>query len=220
MITIKNKDNFTDLFLLKFLENGFGATSKRELEIYILHLLLQDGQFDNNGVIDYHQISLALKITETKVRNLIYEVDLKYGSNLDFVNSLIEIIENGKYEVDEGKIKFSVQNPLVKQAFEFEIRQLNGVSDGSFAKHIVTIKKDTFEKLLLRLYGDSTRANAIIDLLPNELKSIIVDKESLIKEFVREFGKTFAGTAGDRTAHLLFDSIDPVSFIKRLLGRD
>jgi hypothetical protein len=220
MITIKNKDNFTDLFLLKFLENGFGATPKRELEIYILHLLLQDSQFDNNGVIDYHQISLALKITETKVRNLIYEVELKYGNNLDFVNSLIEIIENGKYDVDEGKIKFSVQNPLVKQAFEFEIRQLNGVSDGSFAKHIVTIKKVTFEKLLLRLYGDSTRANAIIDLLPMELKSIISDKESLIKEFVSEFSKKFAGTAGDRTAHLLFDSIDPVSFIKRLLGRD
>lgn len=107
---------------------------------------------------------------------------------------------------------------MVKQYFEYEIRNLDGVSDGSFAKHIVTISKSTFEKMLLKLYGDSDKADEIISSLPEELKEKITDKESLIKEFVREFGKGFSSASGERSAHMLFDVIDPVSLLKRLFG--
>lgn len=55
---------------------------------------------------------------------------------------------------------------MTKQYFEYEIRKLNGVSDGSFAKHIVTISRDTFEKLLINLYEDENQINAITTDLP------------------------------------------------------
>jgi len=139
--------------------------------------LLEDGQFIyEDGEIDFHEISLALKVSETKVRNLIYEVELKYRDNH---NELISIIEKGKYEVTDNKVKFAVHNPLVKQYFEYEIRKLNGVSDGSFAKHIVTISTVTFEKLLLMLYGNRNSADEIISQLPVQLKEQINDKTSL-----------------------------------------
>ena len=170
------------------------------------------------GEIDYHEISLELKISETKVRNLVYEVELKYRDNHNFIEQLINIIEKGKYEVTDGKVKFAVHNPLVKQYFEYEIRKLDGVSDGSFAKHIVSISTATFEKLLLKMYGDSTKANEIISELPKNLQEKITDKYGLIKEFVREFGKSFASSSGERTANLLFDVIDPVSLLKRLFS--
>ena len=217
MLNITNKPNFTDKFLEKLLENGFDFMKEKELKIYILYLLLEDGQFVNNdGDIDYHEISLELKISETKVRNLVYEVELKYRANHNFVEQLISIIEKGKYEVTDDRVKFAVHNPLVKQYFEYEIRKLDGVSDGSFAKHIVTISSETFEKLLLKLYGNSIKADQIISSLPENLKEKVTDKESLIKEFVREFGKSFSSTSGERSANLLFDVIDPVSLLKRL----
>lgn len=221
MLQLNNKSNFTDKFLTKLLENGFDFMKEKELKIYILYLLLEDGQFVNgDGDIDFHEVSLILKISETKVRNLIYEVELKYRDNRSFVEQLISIIDKGKYEVSEDKIKFAVHNPLVKQYFEYEIRKLDGVSDGSFAKHIVTISKSTFEKLLLKLYGDSTKADKIIATLPENIKESITDKESLIKEFVREFGKSFSNTSGERSANLLFDFIDSVSLLKRLFSDD
>ena len=150
------------------------------------------------------------------MRNLVYEVELKYRANHNFVEQLINIIEKGKYEVTDDRVKFAVHNPLVKQYFEYEIRKLDGVSDGSFAKHIVTISSETFEKLLLKLYGNSIKADQIISSLPENLKEKVTDKESLIKEFVREFGKSFSSTSGERSANLLFDVIDPVSLLKRL----
>lgn len=214
-----NKSQFTDKLINKLLENGFDFLSLKELKVYILYLLLEDGQFVNDeGDIDFHEVSLVLKISEAKVRNLIYEVELKYRDNHNFIQQLIAIIEKGKYEVIIDKVKFAVHNPLVKQYFEYEIRKLDGVSDGSFAKHIVTISTTTFEKLLLKLYGDSTKADEIIRELPEELKEKIVDKESLFKEFVREFGKSFLSTSGERSANLLFDVIEPVTLLKRLFN--
>ena len=219
MIEINNKSQFTDKLVNKLLENGFDFLSLKELKVYILYLLLEDGQFVNDeGDIDFHEVSLVLKISEAKVRNLIYEVELKYRDNHNFIQQLIAIIEKGKYEVIIDKVKFAVHNPLVKQYFEYEIRKLDGVSDGSFAKHIVTISTTTFEKLLLKLYGDSTKADEIIRELPEELKEKIVDKESLFKEFVREFGKSFLSTSGERSANLLFDVIEPVTLLKRLFN--
>lgn len=217
MLNIHNKANFTDKFITRLLENGFDFLSEKELKIYILHLLLEDGQFINvDGDMDFHEISLALKISETKVRNLVYEVELKYTNNHNFIEQLILIIEKGKYETTDGKVKFAVHNPLVKQYFEYEIRKLDGVSDGSFAKHIVTISTGTFEKLLLQLYGDSKKADEIIAELPENMKEKITNKESLIKVFVKEFGISFTSTSGSRSANLLFDAVDPVCLLKRL----
>ena len=215
-MTLNNPIVFANNFLNKFLENGFGSLPKREIEIYIMNLLLEDGQFINeNGDIDFHEISLILKLSETKVRNLIYEVELKYRNNHNFLEQLIELIEKQKYEVDGDKIKFSIQSPLLKQYFEYEIRKLpNSISDGSFSKNIVTISKETFEKLLKSLYKDDEKINKFIDKLPDDKKKIIKDKDSLFKEFVREFIKR----SGSRSADLIFDFINLVQFLKELVN--
>jgi hypothetical protein len=86
MLSINNKPKFTDKFITRLLENGFDFLSEKELKVYILYLLLEDGQFMNDdGDIEFHEVSLALKISETKVRNLIYEVELKYRNNHNFI---------------------------------------------------------------------------------------------------------------------------------------
>lgn len=46
-LNLNNADTFSVAKLGKFFEKGFGGLSKRELEIYLLHLMLQDGQFKN-----------------------------------------------------------------------------------------------------------------------------------------------------------------------------
>lgn len=214
---LNNQKEFADKFLSKLLENGFGAMPKREIEIYLIHLLLVDEQFMNeSGELDFHEMSLVLKMSETRVKNLVYEVDLKYSVPKDFVSELIGLIEHGKFEIYGTEIKFAVHSPMLKQAFEYEVRKLGGVSDGSFAKHVVTISQKTFECLINRLYGKSQKAQEIINALPADLRVTIVNQESLVKEFVQAFIKT----SGGRTADLLFDAISPVDLLRRLIGRE
>jgi len=187
---------------------------KRELEVYLLHLLLEDGQFKNeNDAIDFHEMSLALKITEAKVRNLVYEIELKYQQPMGFSQALIELVEKQSYEVDQSRkaIKFWIQSPLLKQAFEYEVRQLGGISDGSFAKHLVMIKEATFAKLLNRLYGMSVN-----DELLNRVSVQLKENETLKAGLFRLFAEEFVKTSGGKTAEMLFDSLNPVAWLKTL----
>ena len=80
--------------------------------------------------------------------------------------------------------------------------------------NIVTISKDTFEKLLKSLYKNDKKINEFIDKLPNDKKEVIRDKDSLFKEFVREFVKK----SGSRSADLIFDFINPVHFLRGLIS--
>ena len=47
MLQLNNKSNFSDKFLNKLLENGFDFMKEKEFKVYILYLLLEDGQFVN-----------------------------------------------------------------------------------------------------------------------------------------------------------------------------
>lgn len=214
---INNPHTFSERFLSKFLESGFGAMPKREMEIYLLHLMLEDGQFKNEeGEIDYHEMSMALRISESKVRNLVYAVELKYAPPSSFDQALIELIERQRYEVDavKGVIKFSVQRPLLKQAFEYEVRKLGGVSDGSFSKQVVIIKQETFAKLLSRLYGNKVNQE-MLTRVQHELK-VELNTENPRDGLFRLFAEEFVKTSGGKTAEMIFDSLNPVAWLKAL----
>ena len=217
-MNINNSKRFSQNFITKFLDNGFGTMAKRELEVYLLHLLLEDGQFVNrDGEIDYHEMSLALRISETKVRNLFYEAELKFGIIGSFDKAFVDLIEKGSFEADPVKkiIRFSVQSPLLKQAFEYEVRKLGGISDGSFSKQIVTIKEETFAKLLCKLYGAQVDEQ-LLNRMQNELNQesdIEVSRPTLFRIFAEEFIKT----SGGKTAEMLFANLAPVAWLKALI---
>ncbi|MBD3768385.1 MAG: hypothetical protein IE928_10660, partial [Gammaproteobacteria bacterium] len=130
------------------------------------------------------------------------------------------LIEQNRFEVDTVKklIKFSVQRPLLKQAFEYEVRKLGGVSDGSFSKQIVTIKQDTFAKLLNRLYGNKVDD----EMLARVQHEIGLDEATQNKRtgLFRLFAEEFIKTSGGKTAELLFDNLNPVEWLKALQQRN
>jgi len=100
-MNINDPKNFSQKFITKFLGNGFGAVPKREVEVYVLYLLLEDGQFVNrDGEFDYHEMSLSLRISETKVRDLVYEAELKYTTIGSFEKALVDLIEKECFEAD------------------------------------------------------------------------------------------------------------------------
>jgi hypothetical protein len=132
---------------------------------------------------------------------------------------LIQLIEQNRFEVtpDKTQIRFSVQSPLLKQAFEYEVRQLGGISDGSFAKHIVTIKQATFAKLLDRLFGEKVDSE-ILAGVEAELSESATPAEQRAGLF-RLFAEEFVKTSGVKSAEMAFDSlnsINPVAWLKAL----
>ena len=124
-------------------------------------------------------------------------------------------MKNKKIIVDEDKnvIKFAIHSPLLKQAFEYEVRKLNGIRDGSFSEHIVNINQETFINLLVALHGGLPLPDNLKDAINIRRDVKVTDNSTLIRLFTEEFIKT----SGNKSAELLFDSLNPVAIFKQLL---
>jgi len=144
---------------------------------------------------------------------------LKYQPHELFDEALIQLIDQNRFEVDTVKqqIKFSIQRPLLRQVFEYEVRKLGGVSDGSFSKQVVTIKQDRFAKLLTRLYGDK-----IADAKLTEVQKRLNKKGAVLgnerADLFSLFAEEFVKSSGGKTAELLFDSLSPAAWLKDLMS--
>ena len=63
----------------KYIDQGFGSMNKNDFEVAIFNEWMKaEGQDKSN-----YEISLALRIPETKVKRLKYEAELKYCDNKD-----------------------------------------------------------------------------------------------------------------------------------------
>lgn len=62
-------------FLAEYLRRGFGMMPKREVDIQIFGELYKQGFFGDDP--STHSISMALQISDTKVKSLIYEMELR-----------------------------------------------------------------------------------------------------------------------------------------------
>jgi len=72
---LKEEENFANDFLDDYLAIGFGSLLKREIDVLMMDLLLKYTDIQNMGNFD---LSLKLKLTESKIKNLKYEANLKY----------------------------------------------------------------------------------------------------------------------------------------------
>lgn len=68
-IEILNKDSFAEEFVERYLGQGFGLVSKSEFELLIFYLLRKYGSIEKYTPFE---ISIALGISETRVKNLMY----------------------------------------------------------------------------------------------------------------------------------------------------
>ncbi len=191
-LKIEDPDKFCDLFLAEYLKNGLGVGfSKRDLDVLIFYLLLKDGRY--NMPADIYKVCRDFKLSETKVRNLYQDVQLRYNQYDEKIakERFITIVESGAIELKGDKLTFTIREPLLRQYFEEWVAEVCGFTDSSFNKNLVTISKDTFSKILDSILIDSeydimTIKSKINDILneqeyPPELKN-----ETSRKEFIRQ----------------------------------
>jgi len=137
------------------LKEGLGTKTKKDIELYLLHLLSEDITFSN---LSNYQKSNYLKITESKLKTLLNESDIRFGNNEGDLNDKIKHIlryifdnKNGKpkmAEFNETNIKFIIENPKIKRDFEYVLKEIGVFYDTSFNREIVNLKLENFFKLV------------------------------------------------------------------------
>jgi len=197
MIKINNKQSFTDDFMKEFSRYAFGSMSKKELELLIFKLILQD----RGELTQYNKFELSklLKITESRVKTLYNEVQLREDELFNdewFILELRKMLSILKIENSTKKIVLQIDNPLFKSMFENIMRQDGVIVDYSFNKDIIKIDENAFS-LILNYILDDEEKTSIIDKI-NKVKDTDIDFTTLSKLAASSFVKSASSKAGEK----------------------
>ena len=134
----------------KYCKKGFGSMNKNDFEVYIFNELL--GTVDCKGKSNY-ELSVILKIPESKVKRLRYEAALKYGEN----NKMEELVRKALREVtiDGEKIIFQTEGVMLKNYISWIMKKNGKTCDSSFNPEKIVIRIDDYEALIKEVYDEN-----------------------------------------------------------------
>ena len=159
-----------------------------------MYLLIDSGVYDLEN-LDFYNMSLELKMTETKIKNLLHEVQLKYTTLKDkiFLKNLLNLFAEDKFEKDtKNHLKFSIKNPMMRQTFEYWIEQSGGITDTSFNKDIVIVDMSIYHKMLVDVAKnlnelEDAKVKVLKDKLEKYKEIKISNKFSNILESMKDY---------------------------------
>ncbi|HCG7120905.1 TPA: hypothetical protein NJ321_004562 [Vibrio parahaemolyticus] len=203
-MNIDNNDKkveFLDFFLKRYLERGFGTLSKSEIDMLLMHLIMEhsDLKYKPN-----HEVSLDLKLSETKVKNLIHKAKLQFIENHDeYVKAeFLALLHKSKLETSKSKVIMVIEDAFVKQGIQARLKSLGHFADNSFNAELVKISLSSFYDLLRSFYEASDVA-----LFEQEINEALEnDDENKIefKGLLKSFLEGASAKAGEKGMEALF----------------
>lgn len=200
MELLKDKEEeFAKEFISRYSKVGFGSMNKNDFEVMIFDLLKKHGNLISKS---NYEISLELQITESKVKKLSYEAELKYNEHNEdtFKKDFFQIIEKSRFRRDTNKVLFSVEDKFLRTSISAKLKALGHFSDSSFNSEIISIDLESFIDLL-----DSVLSKKEKELIIKKNKSIF-EEEPIIdfKELIRKVIYGAAGKIGGKIIDIPF----------------
>lgn len=190
------KKHFIEL-VSSYLQPSYGSMSKRDFEI-LLFMKLQELQAITEDT-DLYQLIKDLKISRTRVRNLLYEAKMRTSEDADLDRELIKLLEKPVFLKDGDKVAIEIENPLLTDHFRFKLKELKYITDGSFSAELVKLTYSAYIELVVSLTSEEVKQETERLLVES---SIMPDKsfKGIFTEFVKKIGAKFANEAGEQVA--------------------
>lgn len=189
-----NKDS-KDLFVKECFE-GFGKMNKNNYEVAMFHLLLQN---ELNDLSDF-EISKTLKIPETKVKRLRYEVGLVYGESDETLldGKLIELLSNSSFKLTIDRIQFSIPDRMLRLYLNDKLQKKNHFADSSFNSNIVSITAHDLDILLDQDTISKDKKKEIIKNIKEKVKESTKELPKSTSEKIWGFTKNVMAVIGGK----------------------
>jgi len=194
--SISNEKELALSVLDEALKRGLGSLTKKDCEILILHLFLKH---TNAWQKPLHELSLLLRMPESRLANHMYEMRLKYpGDNQAYVRDVLSaLFARVKFRSYDEKgarlVEFSVEDKFVRQRILADLRDIGKFGDGSFNKEILKIELDALVQVFAR-YLTKPDMMAVATVLTPGKKTV---PESEFAKLFKEFLKGAASRAGE-----------------------
>jgi len=183
---LRNPSQFLESFMEEYLMRGLGSMQKRDVEILFVHLLMKDKMYGEE--VDYYELSHDLRISEPRIKRLIYDSQLRYNSYTEEMakEDFIDLMKTGSFFIDKYKrINFMIRKPMLMQYFEEWVARFSGLIDTSFNKNFVKVSVDDLSEVLEGLMENPEVMETIKGHLDEacESDSVSTHIESFLKKF-------------------------------------
>lgn len=149
---IKKQDDTLTQVVKKYIARGFGSMNKNDFEVFIFNQILS--MDDYNGKTNY-ELSLLLRIPESKVRRLRYEAALHNSENTStdaYKNKAYQLISNAKLRTADERIVIQVEDVLLKSYISHILKKDGRIIDSSHNNELIVIHKKDFSYLAAEIY--------------------------------------------------------------------
>ncbi|MBR4336769.1 MAG: hypothetical protein IKP91_00810 [Bacteroidaceae bacterium] len=165
----------------EYVKRGFGSMNKNDFEVWIFNYLLHG---DLLGKSNY-DISVELRMPESKVKRLRYEASLKYGNPTD-TSQYNEAFKSllGNVNLKKGSnniVQFAVEDTQLRHYLDSILKKKGRFADTSFNTEVVSITLDDLAMLLDETCTENEKetfkkkvngSGKIIDYLKNRLEEV------------------------------------------------
>lgn len=193
----------------QYLNRGFGSMNKNDFEVWIFNYLLNNRFIDESN----YDISIKLRIPESKVKRLRYEAELKYcdlQNEESYKNALGKILEKSILKKDGNYVQFIIEKIQLRKYLDSILKKDGRFTDSSFNSEIVTIDVDDFE-YLVEIIWPGENWKAIYNLANMKLNN----KSSTFKDIFNSFCKGIGTQTGKNIVNLTFSGI--LELVKSLI---
>lgn len=164
MKLVKNEElaRLAKEFFQKYMGRGLGGYSGRELELLVLDFLiaaypeLRDSSLFNK--------SRMLKATETKIKNMLYEIKLKSDEDNDEFRMHIEKnLESAEYE--KGKFLIEIDDVYTQRKIKSILKDNGCITDSSFNTDLVKMPYEGLISIVEVVYEEKSKTKVYKDLI-------------------------------------------------------
>ena len=134
-------------FIEQYIERGFGSMNKNDFEVLIFGEILEMPRYKGKN---NYELSLLLRIPESKIKRLRYETALRCSSKeaKDYKLEAYQLLSNAVLRGRDKKVVFVVEDVMLKLYITSILKKEGRTIDTSFNPEMVVIHIDDFHILL------------------------------------------------------------------------
>lgn len=165
-MTRDEKEMLASAVLKLYLDTGFGAPSKRELDLLLFHHITQARE--HRGKSNYELASL-LKIPESRVKSYRLSSALKYqniNSKVILRDMILRLSSGQHFTVLEGgKIEMSIENPVERREMENLLKSKGHFAEYTFNSEVVRIAPIRLFEIIVENMENKEKAEEQFNIL-------------------------------------------------------
>lgn len=139
-----------ETFIHQYIHRGFGSMTKNDFEVFLFGQILLMTEY--KGKSNY-ELSILLRIPESKVKRLRYESALRNSDpTINYRTVVYNLLDKAQLRAEDKKIVFQVEDIMIKSYISSILKKEGRMLDSSFNSELVVLRLSDFQYLAQEVY--------------------------------------------------------------------